>query len=86
MFVRGGEARLTDGTLAGSVLTMPQALENLIHLFGIRPEDACAICTCTPADSVGEKLAGRITAGAPAVMTRWQPDWRPAGVVTGAEE
>ena len=81
VFVRNGEARLADGTLAGSVLTMPKALENLIHLFGIRPEDACAMCTCTPADSVGEKLAGRIAAGAPAVFTRWNRDWRMNGVL-----
>ena len=81
VFVKNGEARLADGTLAGSVLTMPKALENLIHLFGIRPEDACAMCTCTPADSIGEKLAGRIVPGAPAVLTRWTRDWRMAGVV-----
>ena len=84
--VRNGEARLADGTLAGSVLTMPAALENLIHLFGIRPEDACAMCTCTPADSVGEKLAGRIVPGAPAILTRWNKDWRMTGTVTGTAE
>ncbi len=86
VFVRNGEARLADGTLAGSVLTMPKALENLIRLFGIRPEDACAMTTCTPADSVGESLAGRIAPGAPAVLTRWSPDWRMAGVLTGTED
>ena len=86
VFVRNGEARLADGTLAGSVLTMPKALENLIHLFGIRPEDACAMCTCTPADSVGEKAAGRIIPGAPGVLTRWSRDWRPAGVLAGTAE
>ena len=83
VYVRSGEARLTDGTLAGSVLTMPKALENLIHLFGIRPEEACAMCTCTPADSIGEKKAGRIVPGAPAVLTRWSRDWRMTGVLTG---
>ena len=81
VFVKNGEARLADGTLAGSVLTMPQALENLIHLFGIRPEDACAMCTGTPASSVGETLAGRITSGAPAVLTRWNAEWRMTGVI-----
>ncbi len=81
VFVRDGQARLADGTLAGSVLTMPKALENLIHVFGIAPEDACAMCTRTPAESVGEKSAGRIAAGAPAVLTRWGKDWRPAGVI-----
>ena len=86
VYVRDGEARLADGTLAGSVLTMPKALENLIHLFGIRPEEACAMCTCTPADSIGEKAAGRIAPGAPAVMTRWNREWRLTGVLTGAAE
>ena len=81
VFVKDGAARLADGTLAGSVLTMPQALENLIHRFGIRPEDACAMCTCTPADSIGEKLAGRIVPGAPAVFTRWSRDWHMTGVL-----
>ena len=84
VFVRDGQARLADGTLAGSVLTMPKALENLIHVFGIAPEDACAMCTRTPAESVGEKLAGRIAAGAPAVLTRWDKGWRPVGVITEA--
>ena len=83
VFVKNGEARLADGTLAGSVLTMPKALENLIHLFGIRPEDACAMCTRTPAASVGEKLTGSILPGAPGVLTRWSEDWRITDVLTG---
>ena len=86
VFVKDGEARLADGTLAGSVLTMPKALENLIHMFGIRPEDACAMCTCTPADSIGEKLAGRIVPGAPAVFTRWSRDWHMTGVLAEGME
>ena len=49
VFVSSGEARLADGTLAGSVLTMPVVLENLIHRFGIAPKDACSMCTSTPA-------------------------------------
>ena len=43
--VKNGEARLPDGTIAGSALTMSQTLENLINRFGISPEEACAICT-----------------------------------------
>ena len=82
VIVRGGEARLADGTLAGSVLTMPQALENLIHLFGIAPENACTMCTQTPANSIGEKLAGRIIPGAPGTLTRWSREWRMKEVLT----
>ena len=76
VFVRGGEARLADGTLAGSVLTMPEALRNLIHRFGLAPEAACAMCTRTPAASIGEPLAGQLLPGAPGILTRWSPDWQ----------
>jgi len=81
VIVHAGQARLEDGTLAGSVLTMPAAMENLIHAFGIVPETACEICTETPAESVGEKTAGRIAAGAPAILTRWDPSWHMKDVV-----
>jgi len=83
VLVQNGEARLRDGTLAGSVLTMPRALENLIHRFGIAPEEACAMCTSTPAASVGEKLAGRIVPGAPGILTVWNREWRMTGVLNG---
>ncbi len=81
VFVSSGEARLADGTLAGSVLTMPVVLENLIHLFGITPEDACSMCTSTPADSLGDPLSGRILPGTPGILTRWDSSWRPVSVV-----
>lgn len=80
VYVKEGAARLADGTLAGSVLTMRQAFENLLR-WGIAPEDAVLMCTATPADSVGEKLAGRIIAGAPAPLTRWSKDWQWKGVL-----
>lgn len=79
--VRGGEARLADGTLAGSVLTMKQALYNLIHVFGADPALACAMCTSAPAASVGEKRCGRILPGAPGILSRWSPDWNWKGAV-----
>ena len=80
VYVKNGEARLADGTLAGSVLTMERVLFNLIHRFGQAPEDACMMCTSTPARSVGEELAGRIVPGAPVPLTRWSPDWKPVAV------
>ena len=81
VFVKGSEARLADGTLAGSVLTMRKAMENLIHIFDIDPVSAAAMCTETPADSIGEKLAGRMVAGAPAPLTRWNKDFRMVGIL-----
>lgn len=79
--VHHGEARLEDGTLAGSVLTMRQALHNMIHRFGVTPEDAVLMCTATPAASIGEKLAGRLCPGSPAPLTRWSKDWGWRGIL-----
>ena len=81
--VRGKEARLQDGTLAGSVLLMRQALENLIHLFGIAPFDAVRMCTRTPAECIGEETLGRIVPGSPAPLMRWSKDWRFMNIMGG---
>ena len=86
VIVRNGEARLENGTLAGSVLTMPQALSNLIHLYGTDPASACAMCTSTPAESIGENCAGHMVPGSPGVLTRWTPDWRMKSVMTDSGE
>ncbi|MGN0793509.1 MAG: N-acetylglucosamine-6-phosphate deacetylase [Aristaeellaceae bacterium] len=83
--VRGNEARLTDGTLAGSVLTMRQALHNLIHRFGIAPFDAVRMCTRTPAECIGEETLGRIAPGSPAPLTRWTKDWQFISIMGGQE-
>lgn len=84
--VRDHAARLGDGTLAGSVLTMPEALNRLIHVYGVEPYTACAVCTSTPAESVGETLAGHMREGSPAILTRWTPDWRMKSVITAGTE
>lgn len=81
VFVKGGEARLADGTLAGSVLTMPEALRNMIHRFGIPPEQAVMMATQTPAESIGERVIGHMTVGCPAPLTRWSQDWQRMTVI-----
>lgn len=81
--VHGSEARLADGTLAGSVLLMRQALENLIHRFGIAPFDAVRMCTRTPAECIGETVLGRIAPGSPAPLTRWTKEWRFSKMIGG---
>lgn len=73
--VRGPEARLHDGTLAGSVLTMSTAFQRLIHHYHQRPEDAALMCTTTPADSIAEESFGRIAVCAPFLLTRWNHDF-----------
>ena len=86
VIVKDGAARLTDGTLAGSILTMKQALINLIHRYGADPTAACAMCTSTPAESIGESVAGHMLPGSPAVLTRWSSDWHMISVITDAGE
>ncbi len=81
VFVRNGEARLADGTLAGSVLTMADALRNMIHRFGIAPEQAAMMATQTPAESIGERVIGHMTVGSPAPLTRWSQDWQRMTVI-----
>ena len=75
VFVRDGAARLASGVLAGSILTLPQALHNMIHRFGIEPAAAVRMCTLTPAQSIGETLAGRVLPGSPAPLTVWSAAW-----------
>ncbi len=63
---KGGDAvRLGDGTLAGSVLTMDQALRNLLSL-GLPMAEAAHRLSTLPADYLGLPERGRIAQGAAA--------------------
>ena len=53
VFVKGGEARLIDGTLAGSVLKMNVAVKNLVEKCGIPFTDAIDFATVNPAKNIG---------------------------------
>jgi N-acetylglucosamine-6-phosphate deacetylase len=63
--VHEGTVRGPDGRLAGSVLTMIEALRNLLEL-GVPFEDAVAAATATPARVLGERDLGRLDVGLPA--------------------
>jgi N-acetylglucosamine-6-phosphate deacetylase len=58
-------ARLADGTLAGSILTMDQAVRNLISL-GIPFPAAVAAATAVPAALAGRPELGTLRPGTPA--------------------
>ncbi len=64
IFTDGISARLENGTLAGSVLTMDRGVKNLIRFGGFSLEEAVRAAAKTPADSVGEEKLGRIKEGA----------------------
>jgi N-acetylglucosamine-6-phosphate deacetylase len=59
-----GEARLSDGTLAGSTLTMDVAVRNLAHFGGISWDDALVAATSTPAALLGlHRRKGSVAVG-----------------------
>ncbi|WP_347554578.1 N-acetylglucosamine-6-phosphate deacetylase [Robbsia sp. KACC 23696] len=58
-----GAVRLADGTLAGSALTMDQALRNLVEI-GLPLADASRRLSQYPADYLDETQRGRLTTGA----------------------
>lgn len=61
--VSGGEARLADGTLAGSTLTMERAVANMVS-WGFPLREAVSMATAVPAQVAGVgRRKGRIAKG-----------------------
>ena len=65
MLVREGTVRGPDGVLAGTVLTMIEAVRNL-HELGASFETAVEAATSTPARVLGDAGLGRLGVGLPA--------------------
>lgn len=64
VFVKNGEARLADGTLAGSVLKMNVAVKNMVQKVGVSVTDAVDFATINPAGVIGaDKIKGSIALG-----------------------
>ncbi len=65
VYVKDGEARLEDGTLAGSVLRMNRALQNLVERVGVPFTQAVDCATKNPAknlnmdDEIGSVAVGK---------------------------
>ena len=53
VIVKNGEARLKDGTLAGSILKMNDAVKNLVLKCGVLFTDAIDFATANPAKNLG---------------------------------
>ncbi len=52
VLVKNDEARLKDGTLAGSTLTLRKAVYNMMHIVGVQLQDAVRMATLNPAKAV----------------------------------
>jgi N-acetylglucosamine-6-phosphate deacetylase len=84
VFVRDGEARLSDGTLAGSTLVLDRAVRNLVQLCRISLVDAVYMASTTPAAAIGLGAnKGRICAGYDADFTILDGTLHPTGVMIG---
>ncbi len=64
-------ARLADGTLAGSIVTMDQAVRNVVDWSIASLPEALHMATAVPARVIGEADRGVIRAGAIADLTVW---------------
>jgi len=86
--VRPGEdhaPRLADGTLAGSVLRMDQAVANTVAA-GVGLAEAVAAATRIPADLVGRPDLGRLTPGAAADLAWLGDDLRARAAWVAGEQ
>lgn len=71
----GGEVRVPDRTLAGSALTLDQALRNVIQFAGLPLEEAAVLVTANPARVLGvQGELGTLTMGARADLVLLEPD------------
>lgn len=70
---RGAPARLADGTLAGSVLTMDRAISNVVISARVTIPEAVRAASTTPAELLGLRDRGAIAPGrrADLVALRW---------------
>jgi N-acetylglucosamine-6-phosphate deacetylase len=79
-------ARLADGTLAGSILSLDQALRNLVALTGCTLAEALPTVTTTPAKAIGlDGERGRIEASYIADLVLLTPDLRVQATIVEGE-
>ncbi len=83
--VRGARVALADGSLAGSVLTMDQAVRNLVGC-GASLADAVWAATGAPAGLLGDPELGLLRVGAPANVTVLDDELRVVRTVVGGAE
>ncbi len=74
-YARGGRVTLADGTLAGSLLTLPEAVRRWVQEVGAPPAAAFAAATRNPARAIGLRR-GELVKGRPADLTLLDKDFR----------
>lgn len=84
--LRDGAPRRSDGTLAGSTLTMDRALANVVRHAGVPLEGGAAAAATVPARLLGLTDRGRIEPGARADLVALRPDLSIEAVWVGGEQ
>jgi N-acetylglucosamine-6-phosphate deacetylase len=82
--VQDGAVRAPEGMLAGSLLTMIDAVRNL-HALGVPLEDALNAASAVPARALGIPDAGRLDIGLPADIVVLDDNLEVDGVFIGGE-
>lgn len=85
VIVTEDSARLEDGTLAGSILTMDQALRNLVDWSECTPAQGIHMMTAVPARLLDDASRGRLVIGARADITAWNGHLHPTHTMVGGE-
>jgi N-acetylglucosamine-6-phosphate deacetylase len=81
----GRTARLADGTLAGSTLTLDRAVRMMAGVAGARLADALAMASTVPAAAIGLKDVGRIAVGQAADLALWSAAIEVTATIVGGE-
>jgi N-acetylglucosamine-6-phosphate deacetylase len=85
VWIRDGAVRLPDGTLAGSVLTMDEAVRNLVA-SGASLADAVQAASAAPARLLGRDDLGALRPGAPAHVAVLDEELRVVRTLVGGVE
>ena len=87
VFTDGSTARLAEGTLAGSLLTLDQAIRNLIEFTGCTLEAAISTVTHVPARLLQlDSYLGRLIVGAKADLLLLSDDVQVSGVWVSGQQ
>ena len=85
VIVDATSARLADGTLAGSIITMDAAVRKLVSWSYATVPEVLHMCTAVPARVIGEPERGVLRSGAIADITIWDCLMNVTETIVGGE-